>query len=66
MLPFDCAAVSGSGNVGPVNHTSLLMVVTQTGSPQSIDNRCVIEVFRRLRERRCFACSAVSKGARVM
>ena len=67
MCPFDCATFSGSGKVRPVNHTSLLIVVTQTGSPQSVCNRCAIEVFGDVFvKRRCFACSAVSIGHRIM
>ena len=48
MCPFDYTAVSGSGNVRPVNqvnHTSWVAVVTPTDRPKSVRNRCVIEFF---------------------
>ena len=48
MCPFDYTAVAGSGKVGPVNqvnHTSWVAVVTPTGRPKSVRNRCVIELF---------------------
>ena len=48
VCPFDYTAVAGSGKVGPVNqvnHTSWVAVVTPTGRPKSVRNRCVIERF---------------------
>ena len=48
MFPFDYTAVAGSGKVWPVNqvnHTSFVAVVTPTGRPKSVYNRCVIELF---------------------
>ena len=33
------------GSRKPVNHTSLVIVVTPTDRPQSIRNRCDIEIF---------------------
>ena len=48
VFPFDYTAVAGSGKVGPdnqVNHTSWVAVVTPTDRPQSVRNRCVIELF---------------------
>ena len=41
-------AVAGSGKVGPVNrlnHTSWVTVDTPTDCPESVHNRCVIELF---------------------
>ena len=45
VCPFDYTAVTGSGKVGPVNHTSWVAVVTPTDRPKSVRNRCVIELF---------------------
>ena len=48
MCPFDCMAVAGTGNVGPVNqvnHTSWVAVVILTDRPKSVRNRRVIELF---------------------
>ena len=48
VCPFDYTAVAGSGKVGPVNpvnHTSLVAVVTLTDRPMSVRNRSVIELF---------------------
>ena len=48
VCPFDYTAVAGSGKVGPVNqvnHTSWVAVVTPTDRPNSVRNRCVIELF---------------------
>ena len=48
MCPFDHTAVAGSGKVGPVNRLTTpvgLSVVTSTDRPNSVRNRCVIELF---------------------
>ena len=48
VCPFDYTAVAGSGKVGPVNqvnHTSWVAVVTPTGRPKSVRNRCIIKLF---------------------
>ena len=48
MHPFDYKAFVGSGKVGPVNqanHTSWVAVVTPTDRPNTVPNRCVIELF---------------------
>ena len=45
VCPFDYTAVAGSGKVGPVNqvnNTSWFAVITPTGCPKSVRNRCVI------------------------
>ena len=45
MCPFDYTAVAGNGNVGPVNYTSWMAVVTSRDRPTSVRNRCVNEPF---------------------
>ena len=48
MCPFDYTSVAGSGKVRPVNqvnHPSCLAVVAPTDRPNSVRNRCVIELF---------------------
>ena len=47
-LDYTAAAVAVSGKVGPVkpvNHTSLVAVVTPTDGLKSVRNSCVIELF---------------------
>ena len=47
-LALDYTAVAVSWKVGPlkpVNHTSLVAVVTPTDRPKSVRNRCLIELF---------------------
>ena len=41
-LPYSCC---GEWEGVPVNHTSLVAVVTRTGRPKSVRNRCLIEFF---------------------
>ena len=49
MCPFDCMAVAGSGNVGPVNRLTTpvgwVVIVNPTDRSKSVRNRCVIEMF---------------------
>ena len=48
MCHFDYTTVAGNGKVWarkPVNHTSWVAKVTPTDRPQSVHNRCTIELF---------------------
>ena len=54
MCPFDYTAVAGMGRWvrKPVNHTSLVVVVTLADRPKLLRNRCVIGTFLW----RCLCC----------
>ena len=47
VCPFDYTAVTGSGEVEPVNQVNTIWaaVGTPTDRPKSVRNRCVIKLF---------------------
>ena len=55
------------GRLEPVNHTSLVAIVTSTDRPKSVRNRCVIEGFGGVFVlSRCFLDFSVGVGAFVI
>ena len=44
--PLYCTTVTGSGKVGPINDTNLVVFLTQTDRPELVGSFCVIERFR--------------------
>ena len=48
VCPFDYTGVWVCWACKPVNHTSCVVVVTQTERPKKVHNHCVIELFRKV------------------